>query len=79
MPDIPQLLTLAEVSGKLRVSSHTIRSWVRRGSLQPVRICRRLLFSPDEIARFLAAAKAQSRQPCQGSGPSGVVTVVTHS
>jgi excisionase family DNA binding protein len=38
MPDsIPQLMTLAEVSEKLRVSSHTVRSWVRMGRLKPVR------------------------------------------
>jgi len=52
-----QLLTLAELANTLRVSPHTIRSWVRKGRLQPVRICRRLLFSQDEVARFLAAAK----------------------
>jgi excisionase family DNA binding protein len=51
--DVPQLLTLAEVADKLRVSSHTVRSWVRRGRLKPVRICRRLLFHPAEISRFL--------------------------
>jgi excisionase family DNA binding protein len=52
-----QLLTLLEVAETLRVSPHTIRSWVRNGRLQPVRICRRLLFSPDEVTRFLAVAK----------------------
>lgn len=50
-----RLLTLLEVADLLRVSPHTIRAWVRKGRLQPVRICRRLLFAPDEITRFLAA------------------------
>jgi len=54
---IPRLLTLLEVADLLRVSEHTIRAWVRRGRLQPVRLCRKLLFSADEIARLLAAAK----------------------
>ena len=54
---IPQLLTLARVAHALSVSPHTIRAWVRHGKLKPVRICRRLLFSPDEIARFLSEAK----------------------
>jgi excisionase family DNA binding protein len=49
-----RLLTLQEVADLLRLSPHTIRAMVRRGSLRPVRICRRLLFSQDEIARFLA-------------------------
>jgi predicted site-specific integrase-resolvase len=66
---VPQLLTLLAVAKALCVSPHTVRSWVRHGKLKPVRICRRLLFSPDEIARFLAAAKAApSGDPAQSQG-----------
>ena len=54
---VPQLLPLLAVARALSVSPHTVRSWVRKGRLQPVRICRRLLFHPDEITRFLAEAK----------------------
>ena len=54
---VPQLLTLLDVSEKLRVSPHTVRAWVRQGKLRPVRLCRKLLFHPDEITRFLAEAK----------------------
>jgi excisionase family DNA binding protein len=58
MPDcIPQLLTLVAVARTLCVSPHTVRSWVRKGRLRPIRLCRRLLFHPDEVARFLAEAK----------------------
>jgi excisionase family DNA binding protein len=58
MPDsIPQLLTLLTVAKTLCVSPHTVRSWVRKGRLHPIRLCRRLLFHPDEVARFLAEAK----------------------
>jgi excisionase family DNA binding protein len=58
MPDnIPQLLTLLAVANALCVSPHTVRSWVKKGRLRPVRLCRRLLFHPDEIARFVAEAK----------------------
>jgi predicted site-specific integrase-resolvase len=58
MPDsVPQLLTLLVVSKALCVSPHTIRSWVKKGRLRPIRLCRRLLFHPDELARFLAEAK----------------------
>jgi hypothetical protein len=56
-PLVPQLLPLEAVARALCVSPHTVRSWVRKGKLRPVRLCRRLLFHPDEIARFLAAAK----------------------
>jgi excisionase family DNA binding protein len=55
--NIPQLLTLVAVAKALCVSPHTVRSWVRNRKLRPVRICRRLLFHPDEISRFLAEAK----------------------
>ena len=54
---VPRLVTLQEVADQLRVSPHSVRSWIRKGRLQPVRICRRLLFSPEEISRFLAGAK----------------------
>jgi excisionase family DNA binding protein len=54
---IPKLLTLRTVAESCCVSPHTVRSWVKKGKLRPVRICRRLLFHPDEIARFLAEAK----------------------
>jgi excisionase family DNA binding protein len=54
---IPQLLTLLAVANALCVSPHTVRKWVREGKLRPVRICRRLLFSPDEVTRFLAGSK----------------------
>jgi excisionase family DNA binding protein len=57
MPDnIPQLLTLLAVARALCVSPHTVRSWVREGKLKPVRICRRLLFDPAEVTRFLSEA-----------------------
>ena len=52
-----RLLTLAEVADLLRVSPHTVRAWVRKGRLPPVRICRRLLFSPDVVLRFVSVAE----------------------
>lgn len=58
MPDtVPQLLTLLAVAKALCVSPHTVRAWVRKGKLRPVRLCRRLLFHPDDIARLLAGAR----------------------
>jgi excisionase family DNA binding protein len=50
---VPQLLDLAAVAQRLCLSKHTIRAMVRAGRLRPIRLCRRLLFHPDEIARFL--------------------------
>ena len=58
MTALPQLLDLLTVAELLSVSPHTIRAWVRKGRLKPVRICRRLLFDPAEVARFVAEARA---------------------
>lgn len=59
MPDtVPKLLTLLEVAELLRVSPHTIRAWIRQGRLQPLRLCRRLLFNPAEILRLLGDVEA---------------------
>jgi excisionase family DNA binding protein len=55
--NVPQLLPLVAVANALCVSPHTVRAWVKKGRLRPVRLCRRLLFHPDEIARFLAQAQ----------------------
>jgi excisionase family DNA binding protein len=54
---VPQLLTLLGVAKALCVSPHTIRAWVRQGKLKPVRLCRRLLFHPEEIARFVSQSR----------------------
>jgi excisionase family DNA binding protein len=51
---IPQLIPLIGVAKSLCVSTHTVRAWVRAGQLRPIRICRRLLFHPTEIERFLS-------------------------
>ena len=57
MAKLPQLFTLAEVARALAVSPHTVRAFVRSGKLPPVRICRRLLFHPYELTKFINAAK----------------------
>jgi excisionase family DNA binding protein len=56
MSQTAQLLTLVEAAKTLRLSPHTVRSFVKKGKLQPVRICRRLLFHPDELSRLVAAS-----------------------
>lgn len=62
---IPRLLTLAAVAEALAVSPHTVRMWVRKGRLQPVRICRRLLFAPDAVAKFVAASATLPEPHCE--------------
>jgi excisionase family DNA binding protein len=53
---LPRLVSLIDIAEMLRVSPHTVRSWIRKGRLQPLRLCRRILFHPAEILRFLAEA-----------------------
>ena len=52
-----RLLTLMEVADLLRLSPHTIRSFVKKGKLHPTRICRRLLFSPVDVERLLESSR----------------------
>jgi len=51
---LTKLLNLEEVADLLRVSPHTVRSWVAKGRLRPVRICRRLLFAPIVVQQLIA-------------------------
>lgn len=53
-----RLMTLLEVAAMLRLSPHTIRAMVRQHRLTPVRLCRRLLFSPTDIERLVAESTA---------------------
>jgi excisionase family DNA binding protein len=57
MASVVRLLTLLAVAETLSVSKHTVRKWVRENRLRPTRVCRRLLFDPGEVERFLENAK----------------------
>ena len=50
------LLTLEETAVALRLSKHTVRSFVRKGKLRPVKICRRLLFRASDIETLIATS-----------------------
>ncbi|WP_433966018.1 helix-turn-helix domain-containing protein [Tunturiibacter gelidiferens] len=49
-------MTLEEVADALRLSKHTVRAFVKRGKLSPVRICRRLLFRPSDLQLLITAS-----------------------
>ena len=57
-----RLLTLAEVADALRLSPHTIRAFVRKGKLCPVKLCRRLLFRPADVEKLIAASCSTEQQ-----------------
>lgn len=54
--DGARLWTLQETAEALRLSPHTIRSFVRKGKLRPVKICRRLLFRAIDVEQLIAAS-----------------------
>jgi predicted site-specific integrase-resolvase len=74
VPNVPQLLTLLQVAKSLCVSQHTVRSWVRQGKLRPLRICRRLIFDPAEVGRFISEAEI-SQTNRSGNGAEKVTSV----
>jgi len=48
-----QLRTVDEAAGLLRISKWTVRSYIKAGKLQSVRIGRRVLLADDELERFV--------------------------
>jgi uncharacterized protein YjcR len=60
--EVPRLLSLKDLATRWGVSTHTIRSWVRKKGLRPTRICRLLLFAPEDCQRFLDANGGRSAQ-----------------
>lgn len=54
---VTHLIDLNSLATAWHVSPHTVRKWVKQGRLKPVRICRRLLFHPDDLARFIRDAQ----------------------
>ena len=70
LDSVPQLLTLLAVSKALCVSPHTVRSWVKKGKLCPTRICRRLLFDPAEILRFLSENSSDRIEVANSRAPA---------
>jgi len=65
MEELPKLYSLPEVAAALNLSPHTIRAFVRQRKLSPLRICRRLLFDSEELAKFIREA----RVPLQSIAP----------
>lgn len=51
---LPELLSAAEVQAVFDRSSRTIRRWIRRSYLTPVRMGRSLFFRPDDIRRVIS-------------------------
>ena len=52
-----QVMTLQEAADHLRVSPHTIRAWVYERRIMPVKMGRRVMFTQEEIQRFIERGK----------------------
>jgi len=63
-------MDLRSVAEVCCVSPHTVRKWVREGKLKPLRICRRLLFHPEELAAFLSRAQTHPETCIDSSIPT---------
>jgi excisionase family DNA binding protein len=55
--DVEQLLNIRQVAHKLNVSPWTIRSWRTKGRIPFVKLHKRILFDPADIAEFIAMCK----------------------
>lgn len=53
----PQMLTPKDVGRKLGVGRMTVRALIRKGQLAGYRVGRQIRIDPQEVNRFLEAAK----------------------
>lgn len=58
MEQVTQLYDVKGAAHLLAVSPWTIRAYIRRGKLRPVRLGRLVRLDEQELARFLTSAKA---------------------
>jgi excisionase family DNA binding protein len=52
---LEQLLDTKQAGEKICLSPYTVRELVRRGELKHIRIGRKILFDPRDVAEWLAA------------------------
>lgn len=64
-------LTVAEVAETLKLNQQTVRNWIDQGSLQAVRVGRRVRIRQSEFERLLRdASRPAAGSAGQASGPS---------
>jgi len=52
------LFSVGEAAAVLRISPWTVRAYIGKGKLAPVRLGRRVLLKEEELERFVATAKS---------------------
>ena len=58
---MPPLLTPTEVADRLRVSANTVRSLIRSGEIESIRVGRQLRVSEDALSRFITKRTLAAR------------------
>ena len=58
---MPPLLTPTEVADRLRVSANTVRSLIRSGEIESIRVGRQLRVSEDALSRFITKRTLTAR------------------
>lgn len=58
---MPPLLTPSEVADRLRVSANTVRSLIRSGEIESIRVGRQLRVSEDALSRFITKRTLTAR------------------
>ena len=53
------LFNIKEAASKLKVSPLTLRGWIYKGRLTPVKLGRRVLLTEAELERFIEEGKRQ--------------------
>lgn len=69
MENSNNLLTPEQVAGILQVHVLTVYSYIRRGSLDAVRLGRSYRIIPEELARFIESNRVKNRQATEVNSP----------
>jgi excisionase family DNA binding protein len=55
--------SVEEAARVLGISRHTVRAWVRGRRLAHHRLGRRIVFSPEDLERFIRASRVPAKAP----------------
>ena len=69
---IANLMDVNDVAEALLVSPHSIRRWAAQKKLRKMKLGSRTLFDPEEVARFIQAARAAASEPSADAVTEGV-------
>ena len=65
MKSKPLLWDVSDVAEALKISTFTVRRWAQTKKLSSVKLGTRLLFDPQEVARFIERARRGSQRDAE--------------